>query len=54
MWNDQALAAFTAVKEALANATLLSHPKADAPTSIMTDASDVAMGAVLQQQIDEE
>ena len=54
MWNDQALAAFNSIKEVLANATLLSHPKPDAPTCIMTDASDVAVGAALQQQINGE
>lgn len=51
-WNEQALTAFHTVKDALANATLLSYPKADAPTCLMTDASDVAVGAVLQQSID--
>ena len=50
-WNDNALAAFVAAKEALAKATLLSHPKPDAPTNITTDASNVAVGAVLQQYI---
>ena len=35
----------------LAQATLLVHPKPDAPTNIVTDASDVAVGAVLQQLI---
>ena len=28
------------------------HPKPDAPINIMTDASDVAIGAVLQQYLD--
>jgi hypothetical protein len=32
LWNEQASTAFTAVKEALAEATLLSHPKPHAPT----------------------
>ena len=50
-WSDKATAAFTTIKETLVNATLLSHPKPDAPTSIMADASDVAIGAVLQQRI---
>ena len=50
-WSDKATAAFTTIKETLANATLLSHPKPDALTSIMADASDVAIGAVLQQRI---
>ena len=51
-WSDEAIAAFTAAKEALAKATLLSHPKPEAPTNIVTDASDIAIGAVLQQQIE--
>ena len=50
-WTEEATAAFTAIKEALATATLLFHPKPDAPTNIVTDASDIAVGAVLQQQI---
>jgi len=50
-WNDDAATAFTAVKIALADATLLSHPQLGAPTCIMTDASDSAVGAVLQQLI---
>ena len=45
-WDDDATAAFSAIKEALASATLLFHPKQDAPTSIMTDASSFAVGAV--------
>ena len=48
-WTDPALTAFNATKEALANASLLSYPQSDAP---MTDASDTAVGAVLQQNID--
>ena len=51
-WNSEAEAAFVAIKEALADATLLVHPHVDAPTSLITDASDTAVGAVLQQQID--
>ena len=50
-WNATAKAAFTAIKDALATATLLSHPKPIAPMCIMSDASDRAVGAVLQQQI---
>ena len=52
IWNDIALVAFTGAKEALANATLLSYPKPDAPTCLMTDASDTAVGAALQQYFD--
>jgi cytoskeleton-associated protein 5 len=43
--------AFHQIKEALAKASLLVYPKADAPTCIITDASDTAVGAVLQQCI---
>ena len=52
-WTDSALAAFNSTKEALANASLLSYPQSDAPTCLMTDASDTAVGAVLQQNIDD-
>ena len=48
-WTDSALASFNATKEALANASLLSYPHSDAPTCLMTDASNSAVGAVLQQ-----
>ena len=48
-WTPEAAEAFSAIKAALAQATLLSHPQAGAPLSIMTDASDSAIGAVLQQ-----
>ncbi len=48
-WTSEALSSFTATKAALADASLLTHPASDAPTSIMSDASDVAVGAVLQQ-----
>ena len=52
-WNNTALAAFSAIKEALANATLLYYPKSDTPTCLMTDASDTTVGAVLQQYVDD-
>ena len=51
-WNDTAASSFNATKDALANAILLSYPKLDAPTCLMTDASDTAVGAVLQQLVD--
>ena len=50
--DETALQAFNSVKTALAQATLLAHPKPDAPLCIMVDASDVAVGGVLQQQVD--
>ena len=51
-WTDGALTAFRDSKEALAAASLLVHPQPDAPTCILTDASNTAVGAVLQQRID--
>ncbi len=48
-WTDESLSAFNKTKEALAEATLLNHPKPNAPTCLMTDASDTAVGAALQQ-----
>ena len=53
LWDEQATTAFHAVKRALADATLLVHPKPHAPTCIMTDASEYAVGAVLQQHIED-
>ena len=44
--------AFQDTKKALANAMLLTHPRPDAKTSITVDASDLAVGAVLQQYVD--
>ncbi len=49
-WTDHALSAFNKTKETLANVSLLAYPKPDAPTCLMTDASDTAVGAVLQQK----
>ena len=50
-WTTGATTAFANIKQALANATLLSYPKPVAPMTIMCDASNTAVGAVLQQHI---
>ena len=50
-WDENATTAFLAAKHALANATLLVYPQSNAPVCVMTDASDVAVGAVLQQHV---
>ena len=42
-------AAFDEIKAALARAAMIHHPSKKAPLSIATDASDSAVGAVLQQ-----
>ena len=47
-WTTAATSAFEEIKDALATTTLLVHPKPDAPINVMTDVSDVAIGAVLQ------
>ena len=52
-WVEAATTAFHTIKQVLADATLLVHPKPLAPTCIMTDASEYAVGAVLQQYIDD-
>nr|VZI16986.1 unnamed protein product [Spirometra erinaceieuropaei] len=46
-----ALTSFEQVKALLADATLLTHFHADAPMSLMVDASNIAVGAVLQQSL---
>ena len=51
-WTSEADSAFTHSKDALAAASLLCQPQLDAPTCIIMDASDRAVGAVLEQQID--
>lgn len=50
-WSDAAASAFSLAKKALVDATVLVHPRAEAPLRLMTDASSVAVGAVLQQYI---
>ena len=49
-WSAELDGAFKATKAALAKATLLHHPRLNAEISIATDASAVAVGAVLQQR----
>ena len=51
-WNESAESAFSESKQILANATLLVHPDPSAPLNITCDASDFALGGVLQQYID--
>ena len=50
-WNESANSAFIESKQILANATLLVHPDHTAPLHITCDASDFAVGGVLQQYI---
>ena len=50
-WTDDMVKGFESAKEALANATMLHHPVQGAPTALTSDASDTALGAVLEQRI---
>lgn len=50
-WSQEAKEAFCEVKGALANAALLEYPRSGVPQSVMVDASDTAVGAVLQQLV---
>lgn len=47
---QELLQSFEDCKTALSDATLLAHPDSSAELAIMTDASDIAIGAVLQQR----
>src|SRR5690606_4251770 len=48
-WSSHANHSFARIKEALSSLTLLNHPVPGAPLALFTDASNVAVGAVLQQ-----
>ena len=48
-WTPKLEAAFNGSKEALARATMLVHPRGDAPTALTLDASDLAIGAMIEQ-----
>ena len=50
-WNKSANSAFIESKQILANSTLLVHPDHTAPLNITCNASDFAVGGVLQQYI---
>jgi len=50
IWTDECEIAFQQVKDDISNATLLAHPQREAPLTLTTDASNVAVGAVLHQK----
>ena len=50
-WNESANSAFIESKQILANATRLVDPDHTVPLNITCDASDFAVGGVLQQYI---
>ena len=45
--------AFNKIKESLANITYLTHPCDNAPLTLRTDASGIAIGAILDQQVND-
>jgi len=51
-WTEEAQQVFEALKKALVEATSLAFPLPQEPCILDTDASDVALGAVLSQKID--
>lgn len=53
-WTADAEEAFNTCKSSLANAAILSHPAEAAPLILSTDASDIAIDVVLDQQINGE
>ena len=52
VWTSSLSDSFNEAKGMLADATLLVHPRSDAKTSLTVDASGVAVGAVLEQFIE--
>ena len=53
VWTAKEDAAFAASKKALSDAVCLAHPLEGAPLAIVTDASDFALGAVVQQWVND-
>lgn len=51
-WTPETIQAFEKCKQLLTEATLLAHPREEANLVLTTDASDTAMGAVLDQEKD--
>lgn len=49
-WSKPAEDSFETSKRTFADATMLAHPITGAPVSLTVDASDYAVGAVLQQR----
>ncbi|CAB0042915.1 unnamed protein product [Trichogramma brassicae] len=52
LWSDAADKAFNDSKKALADATLLAYPKENAELRLVTNASSIAVGSVLEQKTD--
>lgn len=53
-WTPQQLDTFERCKSSLSRMTLLSHPVRNVPLALVCDASNTAIGAVIQQRIEED
>ncbi|PJE77625.1 hypothetical protein CI610_03448 [invertebrate metagenome] len=53
-WTDDSVKAFNDLKDEMTRAPVLANPDFNEPFTIQTDASNVAIGAVLSQVIDDE
>ena len=49
-WTPQLQESFDGIKEALINSTMLHHPDPSLPLALTTDASDLAIGGVVEQR----
>ena len=54
VWTEECNTAFERLKEKLVQCTILAHPYFKGPFIFVTDASDIANGAVLSQRINGE
>ena len=52
-WSQEMTEAFEASKAALCQVTLLTHPQTNVPIAISSDASDIAVGGVLEQFVND-
>ncbi|RVE51202.1 hypothetical protein evm_004167 [Chilo suppressalis] len=52
-WTPEQLSAFETCKASLSRSALLAHPLYNAPLALVTDASNVALGAVVQQLVED-
>jgi hypothetical protein len=50
-WTTETSQTFCNCKKVLSNGALLAHPHAEAPRAIVSDDSDIPMGAALQQLV---
>lgn len=51
-WTGDTISAFERTKDALVKVTELVYPQPDAPLAVTVDASSIAVGAVLEQLVD--